>query len=153
MRVDPIYRDTARVIPVSPHGRVLLLCGHDPNSPTQSYWFTIGGQIEPGETARVAAVRELEEEVGIVIDESDLRGPFHHGELAYSLGGVDYHSTSAFFTVILDERRVQPAGLPGEIITDARWWDPADVWDAPVFNRHIPEIVAMAAATLRNSAG
>ena len=151
--MDPIHRDTARVIPVSPHGRVLLLCGHDPATPAESYWFTIGGQIDPGETAREAAVRELEEEVGIFIAESDLRGPFHHGEHAYSFGGVDYHSTSAFFTVTLDERRVQPAGLPGEIITDARWWDPADVRDAPLSNRHIPEIVAMAAATVRGGAG
>lgn len=151
--MDPIHRDTARVIPVSPRGRVLLLRGHDPNTPTESYWFTIGGQIDPGETARGAAVRELEEEVGIVIDESDLRGPFHHGEHAYSFGGVAYHSTSAFFTVRLEERRVQPAGLPGEIITDARWWDPADVWDAPLSNRHIPEIVSMAAATIRDGAG
>lgn len=141
------------MIPVSHHGRVLLLCGHDPNTPTESYWSTIGGQIDPGETARGAAVRELEEEVGIVIDEPDLRGPFHHGEHAYSFGGVAYHSTSAFFAVSLEERRVQPAGLPGETITDARWWDPADVWDAQLSNQHIPEVVSMAAAFIRNGAG
>lgn len=142
----PIERRTARVIPVSPRGRVLLLCGHDPEAPDQSYWFTIGGQIEPGETARQAAVREMREEVGIVVDKSDLRGPFHEGEHNYSFGGLEYHSTSVFFTVVLQEDSVQPMGLPGEIITDARWWWPADVWYASVSNQHIPQIVALAAA-------
>lgn len=147
--MEPINRRTARVIPVSPLGRVLLVCGHDPEFPDQSYWFTIGGGIEPGETAQQAAVRELREEVGIVVGESELRGPFHHGEHTYSFGGVKYHATSAFFTVALEEGSVQSKGLPGEILTEARWWTPADVRQAPVSNRHIPHIVTLAAATLR----
>lgn len=149
--MEPIQRRTARVIPVSPLGRVLLLRGHDPEVPDQSYWFTIGGRIEPGETARQAAVREMREEVGIVVDENDLRGPFHEGEHNYSFGGLEYHSTSVFFTVALPEDSVQPMGLPGEIITEARWWSPADVWHEPVSNQRIPHIVALAAATPRTA--
>lgn len=61
------YRQTARVIPVSAPGRVLLLCWHDPVHPDAPYWGTIGGGIEPGETAREAAVRELWEETGITV--------------------------------------------------------------------------------------
>lgn len=147
--MEPIQRRTARVIPVSPLGRVLLLRGHDPEVPDQSYWFSIGGRIEPGETARQAAVREMREEVGIVVREDDLRGPFHEGEHAYSFGGVEYHAISVFFTVTLQEYSVQPMGLPGEIITDTRWWSPSDVRHAPVSNQHIPHIVALAASMPR----
>lgn len=147
--MEPIERRTARVIPVSPLGRVLLLRGHDPEVPGHSYWFTIGGGIEPGETARQAAVRELSEEVGVVVSEPDLRGPFHNGEHTYTFGGIAYHAMSAFFTVALEEGSVQPVGLPGEIITEARWWTPADVWQVPVSNQQIPHIVTLAAATQR----
>lgn len=147
--MEPIQRRTARVIPVSPLGQVLLLRGHDPEAPDKSYWFTIGGRIEPGENARQAAMREMREEVGIVACEHNLRGPFHEGEHAYSFGGVGYHAISVFFTVALQEDSVQPIGLPGEIITGARWSSPSDVWHAPVSNQHIPHIVALTASTPR----
>lgn len=86
--MEPIQRETARVIPVSPAGRVLLLRGHDPAAPQLPYWFTIGGQIEPLESARQAAVRELREEVGIVVPAVALVGPIYRGEHSYSFAGV-----------------------------------------------------------------
>lgn len=149
--VSPIRRDTARVIPVSPQGRALLLYGHDPDAPQRPYWFTVGGQIEPPETARQAVVRELQEETGIVIDGHDLIGPFHRGQHAYSYAGAQYVSTSQFFTLLLTERNVRPAGVPGEVITDARWWSPEEIKTAPLSGPGIPEIVALAvtAATRR----
>lgn len=53
------YRRTARIVPVSPQGRVLLLSGYDPHVPDRPYWFTIGGGIEADEAPTQAAVREL----------------------------------------------------------------------------------------------
>lgn len=142
--MTPVRRETARVIPVSPYGRALLLRGHDPAAPGFSYWFTIGGQIEPGESARGAAVRELSEETGIVAAEESLIGPIHRGEHWYSFEGVEYHSRSVFFALRMDERAIQPVGLPGEILSEARWWDEHDIRSAPLSNPQIPDVVCRA---------
>lgn len=117
-----------------------------PRCPQHPYWFTIDGQIEPPETARQAVVRGLHEETCIDIDEAGLIDPFHHGQHAYSYDGTDYLSTSQFFTLLLSERTVRPAGIAGEVITDTRWWSPDELTVAPLSNPDIPEIVAMAIA-------
>ena len=59
------YRRAARVILLDDADRVLLVRGHDVDQPERSWWFTVGGGIDGGETPRQAAVRELREETGI----------------------------------------------------------------------------------------
>jgi len=58
-------RPTARVVLVEGAGRVLLMKGRLPSDPdAPAVWFTLGGGIEDGETARDAAAREVAEETG-----------------------------------------------------------------------------------------
>ncbi len=57
MKVDPIIRRTARVLLVDDLGRLLLFQGQDPGDPSNIYWCPIGGGIEAGESAEVAARR------------------------------------------------------------------------------------------------
>jgi ADP-ribose pyrophosphatase YjhB (NUDIX family) len=46
--------------------RILLLKGRLPSKPEQpGAWFTVGGGIEPGETVRQAAAREIHEETAL----------------------------------------------------------------------------------------
>lgn len=52
-------------------GEVLVLKAH-----YKPYWSFPGGWIEHGQTPREAALRELEEETGIVLSEKDLRLAF-----------------------------------------------------------------------------
>jgi 8-oxo-dGTP pyrophosphatase MutT (NUDIX family) len=68
-------RSAARVILLDTEGRVLVMRGHDVNQPERSWWFTVGGGIDAGETPEQAALREAHEEVGIVLDADDLVGP------------------------------------------------------------------------------
>ncbi|MBI1908491.1 NUDIX domain-containing protein [Candidatus Uhrbacteria bacterium] len=64
------YRPNAAVLITDGNGRVLLCERLEPVRQVQ----TVQGGIDPGETAREAAVRELWEEVGLTPDQFDLVG-------------------------------------------------------------------------------
>jgi 8-oxo-dGTP pyrophosphatase MutT (NUDIX family) len=69
-RIPPLtpgrpLRRVARVVLLDPRDRVLLLHGHEPDDPTDDWWFTPGGGVEGRETREQTAVRELAEETGI----------------------------------------------------------------------------------------
>jgi 8-oxo-dGTP pyrophosphatase MutT (NUDIX family) len=63
---EPIrVRLAARVLLFDPEGRLLLLKGRLPSAPdAPGWWFTVGGGMEPGESVREAALREIAEETG-----------------------------------------------------------------------------------------
>ncbi len=58
-------RKVARVVLLDPQDRILLLHGHEPDDPSDDWWFTPGGGVEGDETREQAALRELAEETGI----------------------------------------------------------------------------------------
>jgi 8-oxo-dGTP pyrophosphatase MutT (NUDIX family) len=108
--VRTIRRNTARVLPVDGEGRVLLLHGWDPLRPDDPFWFTIGGAAEPGESLSEAAVRELREEAGIVIDLDRLGEPIEASAITFSFGGVRFEQDQTFFAVAIDDAEVSFAG-------------------------------------------
>ncbi|MBO0769536.1 MAG: NUDIX domain-containing protein [Solirubrobacterales bacterium] len=57
-------RNAARVLLIDPEDRVLLFRSHPSNG--RAFWFPVGGEIDPGESAADAAVRECFEETGLV---------------------------------------------------------------------------------------
>jgi ADP-ribose pyrophosphatase YjhB (NUDIX family) len=59
-------RLTARVLLLDPAQRILMMKGRLPSRPEgPSFWFPIGGGVEPGETLEGAAAREIIEETGL----------------------------------------------------------------------------------------
>ncbi len=63
------------MILVDPDDRLLLVRGHDRDQPERSWWFTVGGGLDDGETSQAAALREVREETGIELAASTLVGP------------------------------------------------------------------------------
>jgi 8-oxo-dGTP pyrophosphatase MutT (NUDIX family) len=62
-----LERLTARVLLLDPEGRILLMRGRLPSDPSgPSFWFTVGGGVEPGESVLQTAAREIVEETGFL---------------------------------------------------------------------------------------
>ena len=142
----PIRRTTARVVPVNRDGEVLLLQGCDPKRPETSYWFTIGGGTEPGESLAGAGVRELAEETGIVARPDELVGPFHRGVHAFEWNGLHLVNDSHFFAIRLDNVTISFDHLePTEVgnVFGAGWFALDDL-PAELAHDELPHVARMA---------
>jgi 8-oxo-dGTP pyrophosphatase MutT (NUDIX family) len=120
-----VRRTTARVLPVRPDGKVLLLHGWDPLKPQTPYWFTIGGGVEAGETVAEAASRELREEVGIHLPVDALGTAVATNTIEFEWGGCPIIQCQTFFAVAVDSVDVTFANqeqLELETISAHGWW-------------------------------
>ena len=130
----PWVRPTARVVVIDPAGRVLLLGARltDPALPPGDVllWYTPGGGVEDGESLREAAVRELAEEIGLVVAPSALEGPVWLRRHLGAFAGVDIDSRETFFLLRDVVHEVDPSGRTElEVLGEEphRWWSAAEI--------------------------
>jgi 8-oxo-dGTP pyrophosphatase MutT (NUDIX family) len=102
-------REAARVLVFDGSDRLLLLRGHDPAMPERSWWFTPGGGLHEGETARQAASREAREETGFVFAPDELVGPVWERTAVFDFMERPYVQHEEFFVA-----RVGVDSLRGE---------------------------------------
>jgi 8-oxo-dGTP pyrophosphatase MutT (NUDIX family) len=151
-----IRRRTARVLPVDPEGRVLLLHGWDPHHPERPFWFTIGGAAEDGESLRDAAARELYEETRISVDPAQLGEPVAEQAIEFSWGGHHILQDQVFYAVIVTSDQALGVSLEGldqweQATTDKYGWLAAGDLEADERPAHpdIPDLIRAAVARVR----
>ncbi len=140
-------REAARVIVLGDDGRVLLLRGHDPAQPSRSWWFSVGGGLDAGESHREAAVRELREEVGYVVDPESLVGPVWERTAIFDFMDMPYRQHEVFFVARVEAgaSRVPTewSEVERDMLDEVRWWVPSEVtaMDIEVFPERLGELL------------
>ncbi|MGW8989978.1 NUDIX domain-containing protein [Streptomyces zhihengii] len=107
-------RYTADVVATTTDGHVLLIeRGWDPH---KGQWALPGGHVDPGETARAAAARELAEEAGVyaTVDELVPVGTFDRPDR----DPRGRYVTAADHLTVLPGTSIEA----GDDATNARWW-------------------------------
>ena len=130
----PRVRATARVLVLDPAGRVLLFGARlvdlsQPPGPVL-YWYTPGGAIEPGESLRRAAVRELTEEIGLTVEPEALEGPVWLRRSVSLLLGEPVDARETYFVLRDVVHQVDVSGQTElEALEDQphRWWSVAEI--------------------------
>lgn len=142
------HRAAARVI-ITDGDSVLLLADTDPGLPGTRWWVTPGGGIDPGETVLAAAVREVTEETGLVMEPGRLLGPVATRTVVHGYSDQVLSQTESFFVLSVPEAfSPDPAGLTAdELITLDGWaWHPIDALAAvpePVWPADLAELVRL----------
>ncbi|WP_308249949.1 NUDIX hydrolase [Sphaerisporangium fuscum] len=87
-------------------------------------WELPGGRIDPGETPRQAAVRELREETGLRIEDLSFAGYAH-----FVLGTERRAEYAAIYVACLSDAPYtgKSAFVPNDEIGAIRWWDGTEV--------------------------
>ncbi|WP_336707210.1 NUDIX hydrolase [Oerskovia sp. USHLN155] len=123
------HRRGARVLLLDAADRVLLARGHDTDQPDRSWWFTIGGGIEPGESDLDAAVREVREETGLHLDPATLEGPVWTRSAIFDFYRERCRQDEVFYLARLtDQHTSRPLTRDGwtevehDVVDEMRWW-------------------------------
>ncbi|MCU1595695.1 MAG: MutT/nudix-family hydrolase [Frankiales bacterium] len=131
MTTAPVNRRAARVLLLDGLDRVLLFRGGDPANPgAGTWWFTVGGGVDRGESLVEAAARELYEETGLQRVPSDLGEPVHEEVSPFSFGGRMIVQSNTFFLLRVVEHEVDTKGfqqLETDSILEHRWWRREDL--------------------------
>jgi 8-oxo-dGTP diphosphatase len=127
----------AASVAVFREGKVLL--AQRGKAPGLGLYSLPGGRIEPGETMREGALRELREEVGLEAEILAFVDHVEHIERGEN-GVIRAHAVVAAFAGVW---RGGEASLSDEA-SDVRWVDPFQPGDLPM-TRGLPAILALAA--------
>ncbi len=123
-------RPSARLLVLDPQNRILLFHFQFDEGPLagKRYWATPGGALEPGESYREAARRELYEEAGIAIDVGEEVA--RRDVIFETPSGDSVMADERYFLVRVSDRRVDESGqgaAESQCMRAHKWWSLEDI--------------------------
>jgi len=118
---EPLLRHAARILLIDAAGRVLLLSWRLQNG--DHLWITPGGGLGAGESHPEAALRELEEEVGL--RDGPLGPCVWLREHVFNWNGRAYRQRERFYLLRVDAHEVDRSGNDAQelqVLEEFRWW-------------------------------
>ena len=144
-------RRAVRVLVLDEADRMLLFQDSDLGlDPVTHWWVTPGGGVDPGESDVEAAVRELWEETGLVVDAGDLVGPLLTRVVVHGYSDKVVDQTEVFYVVRVAAFEVDTTAHTEEeqlTVADIRWWALADLATTTddVWPRDVLDVLELAA--------
>lgn len=123
-------RRAVRVIVVSHDDRVLLFEDSDPGIPGVTWWVTPGGGMDPGETERQTAIREVAEETGCALSEDDLVGPLATRYAVHGYSDQVLEQSESFYLARVGLFEIDTSAHTEEeqiTLQGHRWWTRAEI--------------------------
>src|SRR5689334_5103440 len=105
--------------------RTLLFEDSDPGIPGTRWWVTPGGGVDPGETLRETAIREVREETGCVLREDQLLGPIATRHVVHGYSDQVIEQDESFFLAMVDYFEVDTSSHTLDEQTTLlqwKWW-------------------------------
>ncbi|MEU0503571.1 NUDIX domain-containing protein [Nocardia sp. NPDC005998] len=126
-QAEQIPRISVRLVLLDERDRLLLLSSTD-ESDGHTFWFTVGGAREPGETLAQTAAREAREETGLA--EFQLGPEVWRRHLTVARNGVDYDWQEHYFLARVIGFDIDTTGFTAQergSITGHHWWTSAEL--------------------------
>jgi 8-oxo-dGTP pyrophosphatase MutT (NUDIX family) len=109
------------VLLIDPDGRILLFLQYGKDREVAPRWITPGGGVDPGENHDDAAIREVQEETGLVLE--TLPAPFRDEDFEPDQRWHPYEEGHwAWYAIPVDHFQLSREGWTDEEITDVVEW-------------------------------
>ena len=131
LRYD-LARSAVRVVLTDAAGRVLLFHAVTPEVGPAGWWELPGGGIDGGESYLEAAVREVREETGLLLDPATIGPPSWRRDTTWRSRGVRrlQHEVVVSARVTGHRPAIRTDGQTAtelEDYVDSRWWEVGDI--------------------------
>jgi 8-oxo-dGTP pyrophosphatase MutT (NUDIX family) len=123
------HRLSSRVLLLDREGRILLFLTKAPDTSGFARWITPGGGVDPGEDHHAAALRELAEETGLVLEQ--VGDPVWQHDFVAPWDAADHDTGHAeFYAAVVDAFDPSDEQWTDEERVDVlehRWWSLAEL--------------------------